>query len=59
MTKRKPRIWGLFYLGDEIDRFDGNGQGVIFSKKEAEKAFMLDVTLEVKEIKKRDDNGKD
>lgn len=50
MAKRKRHIWGLFYLGEEIDRFDGMGDGVPWSKKEAIKRFMLDNVLEVKEI---------
>jgi len=51
MSKRKRRIWGLFYLGEEIDRFDGDGDGTPMSKKEAEKAFMLDTSIYVNEIK--------
>ena len=50
MAKRKRRIWGLFYLGEEIDRFDGMGDGVPWSKKEATKRFMLDTALDVKEV---------
>jgi hypothetical protein len=50
MAKRKRHIWGLFYLGEEIDRFDGMGDGVPWSKNEATKRFMLDNVLEVKEI---------
>jgi hypothetical protein len=55
MAKPK-KIWGLFYLGEEIDRFDGNGIGVPWSKKEATKKFMLDITITVKEITDVNDN---
>jgi hypothetical protein len=55
MAKRKRRIWGLFYLGDEIDRFDGNGDGVAWGKAEATKRFMLDTVIEVKEIKESEE----
>jgi len=47
---RKLRIWGLFYLGEEIDRFDGMGDGVPWSKNEATKRFMLDTALDVREV---------
>jgi hypothetical protein len=50
VTKRKLRIWGLFYLGKEIDRLDGDGVGVAMSKKEAEKAFVLPNSVYVDEI---------
>jgi hypothetical protein len=58
MTKPK-KIWGLFYLGEEIDRFDGAvGEGVPWTKAEATKKFMLDCAIEVKEIKEEDVNEK-